>query len=105
MLVVLTIIGLMAALALPHLPGMQRANSMTTGIQQMMADCALARQLAMSHRTTVYMVFDPPYSMWSGGPGNEPNSYSNLLAHQYSAYALVSLRSVGVSRGRRIHSI
>jgi prepilin-type N-terminal cleavage/methylation domain-containing protein len=102
MLVVVTIIGLMAAIALPHLPGMQRANSMTTGVQQMLADCALARQLAMSHRTTVYMVFVPPYPSpcWSGGPSDEPNSYTNLLAHQYSAYALVSLRSVGDQPGQ-----
>jgi prepilin-type N-terminal cleavage/methylation domain-containing protein len=106
MLVVITIIGLMAALALPNLPGMQRANTMTTATQQLLADCALARQLAMSHRTTVYMVFVPPYSgtspSWSGGPGNEPNSYNNLLAHQYSAYALVSLRSVGDQPGQAV---
>jgi len=100
MLVVITIIGLMAAIALPHLPGMTRANSMTTALQQMLGDCALARQLAMSHRSTVYMVFVPPYSAaWPAAPGNEGNSYTNLLAHQYSAYALVSLRSVGDQPG------
>jgi prepilin-type N-terminal cleavage/methylation domain-containing protein len=102
MLVVVAIIGLMAAIALPHLPGMQRANSMTTAVQQMLADCALARQLAMSHRTTVYMVFVPPYSeaTWAGPAMNEGNSFTNLLAHQYSAYALISLRSVGDQPGQ-----
>jgi type II secretory pathway pseudopilin PulG len=102
MLVVITIIGLMAAIALPHLPGMTKANTMTTALQQMLADCALARQLAMSHRSTVYMVFVPPYSpaSWPGPPATEGNSYSNLLAHQYGAYALVSLRSVGDQPGR-----
>jgi hypothetical protein len=102
MLVVITIIGLMAAIALPHLPGMTKANTMTTALQQMLADCALARQLAMSHRSTVYMVFVPPYSptTWPAPPVTEGTSYSNLLAHQYGAYALVSLRSVGDQPGR-----
>jgi prepilin-type N-terminal cleavage/methylation domain-containing protein len=100
MLVVITIIGFMAALALPHLPGMTRANSMTAALQQMMADCALARQLAVSHRTTVYMVFVPPNFPADGAPVNELGSYNNLLAHQYGAYALASLRSVGDQPGQ-----
>jgi len=100
MLVVVTIIGLMAAIALPHLPGMTKANTMTTALQQMAADCALARQLAMSHRSTVYMVFVPPSSEWAGEPVNETNSWNTLLAHQYGAYALVSLRSVGDQPGQ-----
>ncbi len=100
MLVVVTIIGFLAALALPHLPGMTRANSMTTAVQQMLGDCALARQLAMSHRSTVYMVFVPPLPVAGGVPANEASSYNNLLAHQYGAYALVSLRSVGDQPGQ-----
>ena len=99
MLVVITIIGFLAALALPHLPGMTRANSMTTALQQMLGDCALARQLAMSHRSTVYMVFVPPYAP-GAAPVNEQSSYNNLLARQYGAYALVSLRSVGDQPGQ-----
>jgi len=101
MLVVITIIGFMAALALPHLPGMTRANSTTAALQQLLADCALARQLAVSHRTTVYMVFVPPSSSWpSAPPANELGSYNNLLAHQYGAYALATLRSVGDQPGQ-----
>jgi prepilin-type N-terminal cleavage/methylation domain-containing protein len=100
MLVVVTIIGLLATIALPHLPGMTRANSMTTATQQLLGDCALARQLAISHRSPVYMVFAPPYSAALSRPLNESNSYNNLLAHQYGAYALVSLRSVGDQPGR-----
>jgi prepilin-type N-terminal cleavage/methylation domain-containing protein len=100
MLVVVTIIGFMAALALPHLSGMTKANSMTTALQQLLNDCALGRQLAMSRRTTVYMVFVPPISAAFGSPTNDLNSYSNLLTHQYGAYALVSLRSVGDQPGQ-----
>ena len=100
MLVVITIIGFLAALALPHLPGMTRANSMTTAVQQLLGDCALARQLAMSHRSTVYMVFVPPYVVGAAAPVNEQSSFNNLLAHQYGAYALVSLRTVGDQPGQ-----
>jgi type II secretory pathway pseudopilin PulG len=100
MLVVITIIGFLAALALPHLPGMTRANSMTAALQQLLSDCALARQLAMLHRSPVYMVFVPPNFSSSGAPVNEQGSYNNLLAHQYGAYALVSLRSVGDQPGQ-----
>jgi prepilin-type N-terminal cleavage/methylation domain-containing protein len=101
MLVVITIIGFLAALALPHLPGMTQANSMTAAVQQLLSDCALARQLAMSHRSPVYMVFVPPYSSWNPMPPvNDLGSYDNLLSHQYGAYALISLRTVGDQPGR-----
>ena len=79
MLVVITIIGLLAAVALPNLPGMTHANSMTTATQQLLGDCALARQLAVSHRSTVYMVFAPPYSAALSRPINQSNSYNNLM--------------------------
>jgi hypothetical protein len=91
----------LAALALPHLPGMTQANSMTVAVQQLQSDCALARQLAMLHRSPVYMIFLPPYSSWSQYPPvNDQGSYNNLLSHQYSAYALVSLRTVGDQPGQ-----
>lgn len=101
MLVVVTIIGIMAAMALPHLSGMSKANSMTVATQQLVNDVNLARQLAISHRTTVYMVFNGPGpSGYPGPPQNESFAYSNLLSHEYSAYAVVSLRSVGDQPGR-----
>ena len=46
------------------------------------------------------MVFAPPYSAALSRPLNESNSYNNLLAHQYGAYALISLRSVGDQPGQ-----
>ena len=47
------------------------------------------------------MVFVPPYSSWRPiPPVNEQGSYNNLLAHQYGAYALASLRSVGDQPGQ-----
>jgi prepilin-type N-terminal cleavage/methylation domain-containing protein len=100
MLVVVSIIGFLAAISLPAISGMTRANSMNTALQQLQTDCGLARQLALTRRTTVYMVFVPQYSVAYGQPINELSTFNNLLSHQYSAYALVSLRSVGDQPGR-----
>jgi len=103
MLVVITIIGFLAAMALPHLAGMSKANVMTTATQQMLGDVALARQMAMSHRTTVYMVFVSTNAFsGNGAPTNDLSAYTNLMSHQFSAYALFSPRSVGDQPGRSI---
>jgi prepilin-type N-terminal cleavage/methylation domain-containing protein len=100
MLVVVAIIGILAAMALPALSGITRGNSMSTALQQLQADCSLARQLALTRRSTVYLVFMPQYSVYLTQPVNEGASYTNLLSHQYSAYALATLRSVGDQPGR-----
>src|SRR4051812_29261108 len=60
LLVVILIIGLMAALALPHLGGFGKSNTMTAATRQMLDDVAYARQKALLNRATVYMVFVPP---------------------------------------------
>ena len=99
---VIAIIGFMAALALPHVSGFGRANSMSAANRQLLDDCALARRRAMINRSTVYMVFVPP-SLWSNTyilPQINGNQLSNLVTHQYAAYALVSLGSVGDQPGR-----
>jgi type II secretory pathway pseudopilin PulG len=100
MLVVVTIIGLLAALAMPHLAGMNKANSMTAATQQLGAVTALARQLALKNRSPVYLVFVSPGAFAGSAPTNNVAAYNNLAAHQYSAYALVSQRTVGDQPGR-----
>jgi prepilin-type N-terminal cleavage/methylation domain-containing protein len=103
MLVVITIIGFLAAVAMPHLAGMSKSNAMTTATQQMLNDVGLARQMAMSHRTTVYMVFVSTNAFpANSAPTNDLSAYTNLMLHQYSAYALFSARSVGDQPGRSI---
>jgi hypothetical protein len=89
-------------LTLPHVRGFGQANSMTTATRQLLDDVALARQRAMVNRSTVYMVFLPPM-FWTNAPfSHVPNSQqvTNLLMHQYSAYALVSLATVGDQPGQ-----
>jgi prepilin-type N-terminal cleavage/methylation domain-containing protein len=102
LMLVIAIIGFIAALTLPHVAGFGQANSMVTATRQILDDVALARQRAMVNRSTVYMVFLPPM-FW-----NDPyytasmssQQISNLVMHQYSAYALVSLATVGDQPGQ-----
>jgi prepilin-type N-terminal cleavage/methylation domain-containing protein len=108
LMVVIAIIGFIAALALPHVGGIGQANSMTTATRQLLDDVGYARQRAMVSRSTVYMVFLPPMFWTNNSYKSPPLGYqtpsgsqvTNLVAHQYGAYALVSLSSVGDQPGR-----
>lgn len=104
LLVVIAIIGLLAGMLLPHLGGFTKSNSMSAATHQMLDDVAYARQKALLNRTTVYMVFLPPefwninsvaFNKTMGAP-----NMTNLVAGQYTTYALLSLRSVGDQPGR-----
>ena len=102
LMLVIAIIGFIAAMALPHVAGFGQANSMVTATRQVQDDVALARQRAMVNRSTVYMVFLPP--MFWNDPDYVANMSSqqvtNLMMHQYSAYALISLATVGDQPGQ-----
>ncbi len=103
MMMVIAIIGFIAAMVLPHVAGFGQANSMSTATRQLLDDVALARQRAMVSRSTVYMVFLPPLNSWTnafGVPVPYSQQSSNLMMHQYSGYALVSLASVGDQPGQ-----
>ena len=105
LLLVLSIIGILAGLTLPHL-NIGKANTMTAATRQVLDDVALARQKAIQNRTTVYMVFIPP-GFWENTNANafanlqiDVDQITNLVVHQYSAYALLTLKNVGDQIGR-----
>jgi hypothetical protein len=87
---------------LTHLGNFGHSNSMTTATRQLLDDVALARQRAMVNRSTVYMVFLPPMFWTNAAYASISSSEeeTNLLMHQYAAYALVSLSSVGDQPGQ-----
>src|SRR4249920_3013386 len=60
LLVVLAIIGILTAVALPSMKGLQKSNVMTAASQQLVDDIGLARQYAIKERTTVHLLFVPP---------------------------------------------
>ncbi len=107
LMLVVGIIGLMAAIALPHISGFTKGNAMTAATRQLLDDVGLARQRALVNRSMVCMVFLPP-NFWTNDQtqnGQPQLLFSNsqmtsLVGHQYSAYALVSMRTVGDQPGK-----
>ena len=106
MLVVISIIGILAAIAMPVVANFRKADSMLAATRQMQDDVERARMLAISQRTTVYMVFcpvsfwqDPAYNV-AGFPQTEIDKAAKLYDKQLGAYTFVTLRSVGNQPGQ-----
>jgi prepilin-type N-terminal cleavage/methylation domain-containing protein len=104
LLVVIAIMGILAAIALPTVRGM-KPNAKVAATRQLFDAVGRARQLALSQRTTVYMVFlstnfwtDPSYAYDSWTSRDQTNA-AGLLDKQLLSYAYVSLRSVGDQPG------
>ena len=118
LLVVMAIIGVLAAIGLPALKGFGKGTGLAGAQRQLLDDLAFARLRAISGRTTVYMVFVPPGIMahfadlaagrpdWYGSPisPGDHERYSrqltNLISGQYTAYALLTKRTIGDQPGQ-----
>jgi prepilin-type N-terminal cleavage/methylation domain-containing protein len=104
LLTVIAIIGILAAVALPTIRTF-KPNIGAAASSQLLGDVDRARQLAITHRTTVYMIFvptnffnDPVY----GNPNWTSTDFlraSNLFDKQLMAYTFVSLHSLGDQPG------
>jgi prepilin-type N-terminal cleavage/methylation domain-containing protein len=86
LLVVISILGLLAALTVPVLKNFSKSDAGISGARQLLDGVGRARQLAMSQRTTVYMVFVPT-NYWIDASGQFPNAapgswWGNLLQNQ-----------------------
>lgn len=101
LLVVITIIGILAAAALPAIRGMTKSNALVAADRQLLDDLGYARLRAIADHTTVFVVFVPPTVTSVALPTNASaaNVLSNLYSRQYTSYALVSMRSVGDQPG------
>jgi len=104
MLVVLSIVGILAAIAMPMVSNFRKGDATLAGTRQLLDDVTRARQLAISQRTTVYMIFCPS-NFWNdiayaSLPQTEQNKATRLLDKQVNAYAFVSMRSVGSQPGQ-----
>ncbi len=107
MLVVVVIIGILAAIGIPALKGFGQSNAMAAGSRQLLDDISLARQRAISSRSTVYVVFvaptimDPSFlSSLTALPKDEARQATNLFEGQYTSYAIFTRRNVGEQPGR-----
>jgi len=95
LLVVIAIAGIIAGLAIPALKNLGKSNVNLSASRQLLDDIGHARQLAMSRRTTVYMVFVPT-NFWTI-PGSFPNAWFNslTLAAQTAVTNLVDKQLTG----------
>jgi prepilin-type N-terminal cleavage/methylation domain-containing protein len=101
LLVVISIIGLLAGLAVPALKNLGKSNINVSAARQLLDDLGRARQLAISQRTTVYMLFVTT-NFWNDLPvtGRASVQVTNLCDKQLSGYTFVTLRSVGDQPGQ-----
>ena len=106
MLVVLGIIGVLAAMTLPSFKKAGKGNISESASRQLMDDFAYARLKALGTRTQVYIVFSPDLA-WFGAlsPTNVLFLTTNIAANnviggQLTSYALFSPRSVGDQPGQ-----
>jgi prepilin-type N-terminal cleavage/methylation domain-containing protein len=110
LLVVIAIFGMVAAITLPAIKGIGKTAAINAATRQVLDDVAAARQAAISGRSEVYVVFVPPYLQWTNEAGamltwtllplNDRRIATNLLAGQYTSYALFAARQVGDQPGQ-----
>jgi prepilin-type N-terminal cleavage/methylation domain-containing protein len=101
LLIVITIMGLLAALTVPSLKNAQKSNALAASSQQIVDDVAFARRVAIKDRTTVLMVFLPSVKQADAGTYASLNTGERnvLLRGQQTSYALYSARQVGDQPG------
>lgn len=121
LLVVITILGILAALSVPALKNLGKSNVQVSASRQMLDDIGRARQLAISRHTTVYMVFVPTnfFNLNNtfganlvsdlNNPGRVPlaadrlaamTALTNVIPLQLSGYSFVSYGKVGDQPGQ-----
>src|SRR6266478_2449045 len=95
LLVVISIVGLLAGLAVPVVNNF-KPNVVAAATRQLLDDVARARQYAISQRTTVFMVFVPT-NFWadvayltSVTTPVDKTKATNLLDKQWIAYNFVA---------------
>jgi prepilin-type N-terminal cleavage/methylation domain-containing protein len=119
LLTVIAIIGILAALLAPVIKNFSKPDANVAATRQLLDDCARARALAMSERSTVYMFFVPtnfwndPFKIDSAGSSGwtsvqvAPTPFitasmvaTQLYGAQWNGYRIVSLRDVGDQPGK-----
>lgn len=106
MLAVIAILGILAAIAVPALKNIGKNNIQTSATRQLLDAVARGRQLALAHRTTVYMVFLPT-NYWNINPNwwgtlspGEKTQATNIVDRQLSGYAYLSYGQLGDQPGQ-----
>jgi prepilin-type N-terminal cleavage/methylation domain-containing protein len=116
LLVVMAILGILAALAVPAFKNFGQSDAMIAATRQMRDDVARARQLAISRHTTVYMVFVPA-TFWDNVVYNnhldsvnwfgsltsvQLTAVTNLCDKQLAGYTFIANGGAGDQPGRHV---
>jgi prepilin-type N-terminal cleavage/methylation domain-containing protein len=106
MLVVIAILGILAGLAVPALKNLGKSNINISAQRQLLDDLAHARQLAISQRTTVFMVFVPT-NFWNTTWLNsltpsQLTAVTNLVDKQLTGYTFISYGALGDQPGQHL---
>ena len=106
---VITILGILAGLAVPALKNLGKSNVNLGATRQLLDDVGHARQLAIANHTTVYMVFVPtnfwlsPFtgsSTWTNNLTTAQLSLAvNLVDKQLTGYTFITHGMVGDQPG------
>jgi prepilin-type N-terminal cleavage/methylation domain-containing protein len=117
MLAVIAIIAIIAAFALPVFKNFGKGDTSVSASRQLLDDVGRARQLAMSDRTTVYMVFLPT-NFWQVAVGytapdgplfsaaptyltySQLQAATNLLDKQLTSYIYMAYGALGDQPGQ-----
>lgn len=97
-MVVIGIIAILASIGLPALRGLGESNAIDAATRQILDDLAFARLRAINDRTTVYMLFVPPDTVFLDGAGPMP---TNLAPFRMTGYTFFTKRSIGEQPGRQ----
>ncbi|MGH7953688.1 MAG: pilus assembly FimT family protein [Limisphaerales bacterium] len=105
LLVVIAILGILAGLAVPALKNLGKSNITISASRQLLDDIGRARQLAMSQRTTVYMVFCPTnfwgQTAWLDSlTAAQKTAATNLCDKQLTGYTFAADGAMGDQPGQ-----
>lgn len=102
LLVVLVIIGMLAAISLPALKGVRQSNAMVAAGRQLVDHLGYARSRAIVDNTTVYVVFIPPelVNQTLSLNGRDARLFERLKGGIYTTYAIYAKRTAGEQPGR-----
>ena len=101
MLVVISILGILAALTVPALKSLGKSDAAVAASRQMLEGVGRARQLAIANRTTVYMIFVTT-NFWNGlsAAQRAMPAATNLCDKQLSGYTFVACGAAGDQPGQ-----
>jgi prepilin-type N-terminal cleavage/methylation domain-containing protein len=111
MLVVISILGILAALSVPAIKNIGKSDANASASRQLLDGVGRARQLAVANRTTVFMVFVPT-NFWNTASGTfntawlnsltpaQQTAATNLCDKQLTGYNFISNGTLGDQPGQ-----